>query len=82
MGARPCDWQEASSGMWGSLPGWMSRLLGGRRDLLYRAAAPSCQPAWLPPFLVCLGNSAACRFMDISLQFLICSLLSFEVLVV
>lgn len=56
MGARPCDWLEASSGMWGSLPGWMRGLLGGRRKPSRGPAAQTpapCQLAW-PRFLPAL----------------------------
>jgi hypothetical protein len=56
--------------MWGSLPGWVRGLLGGRRKPSVGLLPASCQPAWPLSFLLCLGNSAACRFMDIPLQFL------------
>lgn len=52
MGARPCDWQEASSGMWGSLPGWVSRLLGGRTLFIGLLPLPVGQPGFLPFWFV------------------------------
>lgn len=56
MGARPCDWQEASTGMWGPLPGWVRELLGGRRKpstgLPHRCPLPASQPGLFPSCFV------------------------------